>query len=120
MKIAIIDDSIFMRRLITGAIQQIQPDAVLTEFTNGEEALAQLPKLAPDLITLDMLMPKMDGLALLEALKTSALRPRVIVITANVQNSVRQKCADFGVTDFIEKPITFDKLQASFTKLLAA
>lgn len=120
MKIAIVDDSKFMRRLIREAVRQLSPRADITEFDDGEAALDKLPDVSPDVITLDMVMPKVGGLEFLERLRILPNPPRVIVITANIQNSVRQKCAELGVTDFIEKPITFDKLQAAFFKLLTA
>src|SRR5262245_62155681 len=115
MKIAVVDDSKFMRRLIREAIKQLSPQADVTEFDDGEVALTQLPALQPDVVTLDMVMPKVGGLEFLDRIKDQPARPKIIVVTANIQNSVRQKCADLGVTDFIEKPITFDKLQVAFT-----
>lgn len=117
MKIAIIDDSKFMRRLITASIQGIKPDAQLTEFADAADALPAMVDLNPDLITLDMLMPRMSGLEFLERMRGAGRQPRVIVITADIQKSVRERCAECGVQDFIQKPITPEKLQASFSKL---
>ncbi|HXG49267.1 MAG TPA: response regulator [Methylomirabilota bacterium] len=120
MKIAIIDDSVFMRRLVRAAFAQASPGAEITEFAEAETALAELPALAPDLITVDMLMPKLHGLEFLARLRQQARQPRVIVVTADIQKSIRERCAELGVTEFIEKPITFDKLHATLTRLLAA
>jgi CheY-like chemotaxis protein len=117
MKIAIIDDSLFMRGLIRNAFLQAMPGAEITEFVDGAQAWEQLPALAPDLVTLDMLMPRMGGLELLAHLRSLPAPPRVIVITANIQQTVRQRCADLGVDDFIAKPITFEKLTAALAPL---
>lgn len=118
MKIAIIDDSKFMRRLITASIQEVRPDATLTEFVDAADALPKISELKPDLITLDMLMPKMSGLEFLEKIRDLPERPRVVVVTADIQKSVRERCTEWGVHDFIQKPITPEKLQAAFSKLV--
>ncbi len=120
MKIAIVDDSLFMRRLIRTALLEAHPQAQVDEFGDASLALAALPALGPDLVTLDLLMPGMSGLAFLSAMEGNARRPRIIVISADVQKTVRQKCRDLGATDFIEKPITLEKLQAALGKLIAA
>lgn len=120
MKIVVIDDSPFMRRLIRSALLEAHPTAQILEFGDANLALAALPGLAPDLITLDLLMPGMNGLTFLTELKATGSHPRVIVISADVQKTVRQKCHDLGATDFIDKPITLEKLQLALGKLIAA
>lgn len=119
MKIAIVDDSQFMRRLIREAFHQVNPSFEIIEFADSSEAIERLPALAPDLITLDLLMPKLSGIEFLRRLRELPAKPRVVVMTADIQKSVRQKCAELGVQDFIEKPITFDKLQGALSKLAA-
>lgn len=118
-KVAVVDDSQFMRRLIRAALGQVNPELEVVEFADSEEALLRLPELAPDLITLDMLMPKVNGLQFLDRLKQQPGAPPVIVITADIQKSVREKCAEHGVHGFIEKPITYEKLQTAFARLAA-
>ncbi len=118
-KVAVVDDSQFMRRLIRAALTQVNPTLEVTEFADSEAALAGLPALAPDLITLDMLMPKVNGLQFLDRLREMPVQPPVIVITADIQKSVREKCAEHRVHGFIEKPITYEKLQATFARLAA-
>ncbi len=118
-KVAVVDDSQFMRRLIRAALVQVNPELEVTEFADSEEALAKLSALAPDLITLDMLMPKVHGLQFLERLRAMPVQPPVVVITADIQKSVREKCAEHKVHGFIEKPITYEKLQTAFSKLAA-
>ncbi len=118
-KIAVVDDSQFMRRLIRAALTQVNPEFEVTEFADSEEAIKAIPALAPDLITLDMLMPKLNGLQFLDRLRGLAVQPPVIVITADIQKSVREKCSEHRVHGFIEKPITYDKLQTAFSKLAA-
>lgn len=120
MKVVIIDDSLFMRRLIRSALRESQPEVQIEEFSDATVALAALPGLAADLVTLDILMPGMTGVAFLTRLDEIQPHPRVIVISADVQKTVRQRCLELGATDFIEKPITPEKLQLALGKLIAA
>lgn len=118
MKVAIIDDSQFMRGLIVKALKTLHPEATLFDFENPEKALAELPKLQPDLITLDLLMPHLNGFEFLDQLAKTSLRPRILVITADVQKAVRQRCAEAGVHAFVEKPVTLEKLRAALLEVL--
>ena len=120
MKVVIIDDSTFMRRLIRSALLETDPKVHVEEYGDAALALAAIPGLAPDLITLDMLMPGMNGLTFLAELNAAGSHPRVIVISADVQKTVRQKCQELGATDFIDKPITLEKLQLALGKVIAA
>ena len=119
MNVAIIDDSLFMRRLIRAALQDAYPEAKLTEYADAAKALTELPALAPDLITLDMLMPGMTGLEFLAKLRETTLQSRIIIVTADVQKTIRQKCVELGANAFIDKPITFEKLQLALGKIMA-
>lgn len=113
MKIAVVDDSQFMRGLIATGLAQLHPDAQIVEFADPSEALRAFPQLQPDLITLDLLMPELSGFQVLEQLRGMSLHARIVVITADVQPTVRQRCADAGVHAFVEKPVTLKKLRAA-------
>ncbi len=113
MKIAVIDDSQFMRGLIVAGLGQLHPSAAIVEFADPAEALRALPQLQPDLITLDLLMPGLSGFQVLDQLGGLSLRARIVVITADVQPSVRERCAAAGVHAFVEKPVTLEKLRAA-------
>lgn len=114
MKIAIVDDSAFMRGLIARTLRRLVPDAELHEFADPVEALKLIPALAPELITLDLLMPGLSGLDFLRRIKRKKVAARVIVVTADVQASIRKKCAAAGAYAFVEKPVTAAKLRAAF------
>ncbi len=120
MKIFIVDDSSFSRKVIADAILRAAPDAVLIPFAEPEEALARFPGEKPDLVTIDMVMPKMHGIELIEKLRATGVPTRLVVITADIQASTRERCAALQVNDFIEKPITAEKIRAAFARILAA
>jgi CheY-like chemotaxis protein len=119
MKIAIIEDSIFMRKVTAMTVKRLCPEAELFEFADASEALKALGRVAPDLITLDLLMPGMSGLEFLRRVRRRKLAARIIVITADVQPVVRQRCLDAGASAFVEKPITLAKLKAALEEVAA-
>lgn len=101
------------------ADNNIQLCAALTEFLNGqgdmevvgcaydgEEALEMIEKTAPDVVLLDITMPRLDGLAVLERLGELQLhkRPRVIVLTALARDDIAQRFAEMGADYYLLKP----------------
>jgi two-component system chemotaxis response regulator CheY len=119
MKVAIIEDSVFMRKVTAMTVKRLCPQAELFEFAEAGEALALLGQISPDIITLDLLMPGMSGLEFLQQARLRQLSARIIVITADVQPVVRQRCLDSGAHAFVEKPITLAKLKAALEEVAA-
>ncbi len=120
MKIFIVDDSSFSRKVIADAIRAVRPDAELVPFGDSVEALEQFPIQKPDAATIDMVMPKLHGLELIEKLRETGVTARLIVMTADIQSFTRERCAALQVSDFIEKPITAAKIRAAFATLFGA
>lgn len=113
MKIAIIEDSNFMRSVTVMTLKRLYPKARIFEYADAGEALKALGRVAPDLITLDLLMPGIGGLEFLKRVRRRRLRARIVVVTADVQPVVRQRCIDAGAHAFVEKPISLAKLRAA-------
>lgn len=113
MKIAIIEDSHFMRSVTVMTVKRLFPGAELFEFGDAQEALKALRQVGPDIITLDLLMPGMGGLEFLRRVRRRKLAARIVVITADVQPAVRERCIRAGAHAFVEKPITLAKLRAA-------
>jgi DNA-binding response OmpR family regulator len=79
--------------------------------TNGSEALRLLPDVRPDLMLLDLMMPLLDGWAVLEAIPlVGAQRPRVVVVSARTGPEDRRRAAEHEVDAFIGKPFDMDEL----------
>ncbi len=108
MKIFVIDDSSFSRKAIMSVLREIVPDATLIPFGDGEEALGRFTEEKPDAMTVDIVMPKIQGLELIEKVRATGIPTTIIAITSDVQTSTRQRCAALGAT-FIEKPFTKEK-----------
>jgi CheY-like chemotaxis protein len=90
------------------------------EAGNGAEALDTIARQAPDLMVLDLNMPVMDGLSVLEKMKTlaAANRPRVIILTAYGSIPAAVKATRLGAVDFLEKPITPTDLRQAVRSVL--
>ncbi len=106
-KILLVDDEAAIRRSLTGILSDEGYEVGLA--TNGEEALSLISDDAPDLVLLDIWLPGMDGLAVLEKIKAYNPLLPVIMISGhgNVENAV--KATRLGAFDFIEKPLDMDK-----------
>ncbi|MBP3695092.1 MAG: response regulator [Thermoguttaceae bacterium] len=87
--------------------------------TDGNQGLLMTEQKKPDLIILDMMMPKRSGFLVLENLRRTLPVPiRVIMITANEGNRHKSYAETLGVDDYIRKPFPMDRLLASVERLL--
>lgn len=103
IRVVVVDDSAFSRRTITKMLEGIKGIEVVGFATNGEEGIRKVIALKPDLITLDLEMPKMDGFTLLRILTTRFSVP-VIVISALSGADKVFKALELGALDFVAKP----------------
>ncbi|MEM5948020.1 response regulator [Spirochaetia bacterium 38H-sp] len=110
-KILIADDSIF----VTKQLRQILTSAgfeVVGEANTGEEAVEKYKELAPnvDLVTLDITMPKMDGITALEKIMEFDKSARVIIVSALGRDDLVKKALMLGAKNFIVKPLQRQKV----------
>ena len=103
IRIVVVDDSAFSRRSITRMLEGIASVEVVGYAINGEEGIQKVIALKPDLVTLDLEMPKMDGFTLLRILTTRFSLP-VIVISALSSADKVFKALELGALDFVAKP----------------
>lgn len=106
MRIVVIDDTILYRKLISDVISAIPGIDVVKRCRNGQIGLEAIRLLKPDLITLDLDMPELNGLELLDILQEEGIEVGVIVISAHTKAGSIQtlKALDKGAFDFITKP----------------
>jgi two-component system chemotaxis response regulator CheB len=106
LRVLVADDSSVFRRAITDALTTIPDVQVVGSAPNGKIALQKVLELKPDLLTLDMEMPEMDGLAVLEALKQAGSTTSVMVISAVTMRGGRltMQALEKGAFDFLTKP----------------
>lgn len=116
-RILITDDALFMRVtlkniLTTGGYE------VVGEAQNGAEAVRLYNSLKPDLVTMDITMPEMDGLAALKAIRDGDPNARVVMVTAMGQKNLVVEAIQGGAKDFIVKPFQPDRVIEAVKKLI--
>lgn len=108
ISVLIVDDSALARRLLSGMISSDPELEVAGEARNGIEAISMTRKLNPDVVTMDVLMPEMDGLAALEYIMNKSPRP-VVMISALTKEGAdfTLRALELGAVDCIAKPDQF-------------
>lgn len=108
MKVLIADDSVLFRKVLADVLGSLPDIEVVGYASNGKVALQKVRETHPDLLTLDMEMPEMDGLAVLDELKRMDNVPVVIVVSAQTLQGGRLtiQALQRGAFDFITKPDT--------------
>ncbi len=106
VRVLVVDDSAFIRASVTRLLE-IDPDLVVVgHAANGEEALSRTAQLKPDVVTLDLHMPVMDGLQALGYLVREHSQPVVVLSTLAVEGSFNTfRSLALGAVDFVTKPV---------------
>lgn len=108
MKIMVVDDSFFVRTLITKTLQNI-PEGEIVTACNGQEAYDLLTKENPNVIVTDLLMPEMNGWELIKLIKQENQSIKIIVISSDIQTATRTELEQLGISAFINKPFNNEK-----------
>ncbi|MGI5862380.1 MAG: chemotaxis-specific protein-glutamate methyltransferase CheB [Myxococcales bacterium] len=103
IRVLVVDDSAYNRRAITEMLESAGDIAVVATASDGEEGLKQAIALKPDVITLDLEMPRMNGFTFLRLLMARAPIP-VIVISGYARRADVFKAMELGAIDFVAKP----------------
>ena len=113
----IVDDSRTMRKMLAGALKEAGIE-VIGNAGNGIEALEQLKTIKPDLITLDITMPEMDGLDALRFIKKDNPDQKVLMVSAAGQKEKVLEALKLGALDFIQKPFEPEEVIKTIQKAL--
>ena len=103
VRVVVVDDSAFSRRTITKMLESMKGIEVVGFATNGEDGIQKVIALKPDLVTLDLEMPKMDGFTLLRILTTRFSVPVVVISALSGADKVF-RALELGALDFVAKP----------------
>jgi two-component system response regulator MprA len=114
--ILVVDDEPAVRQALSSSL--VFEGYQVAEAADGVEALEQVEKLRPDLIVLDVLMPRMDGLTACRRLRTQGDRVPVLMLTARDMVGDRVTGLDAGADDYLVKPFELDELLARIRALL--
>lgn len=104
LKVLVVDDSAVFRRALSRAFTDLPGVELVGCANEGSEALQKIRTLAPDLVTLDLEMPGMDGLTTLRLMREQGFNKKVVVLSAlgGERRTVEALC--LGADDFIQKP----------------
>lgn len=116
-RIMIVDDAAFMRITIKNMLQKSE-HVVVGEAENGRIAVEKYLELKPDIVTMDITMPEMDGLAALKAIRKDDPNAKVIMVSAMGQEAMVRDAVLNGAKGFIVKPFKEDGILAAISKLV--
>lgn len=106
IKVLIVDDSFFMRKVISDILTSDPDIVVVGQASDGLEALDRIGELHPDVVTLDIMMPKLSGFSALERIMAIERPPAVLMVSAYTKEDaeITLNCLAMGAVDFVLKP----------------
>lgn len=116
-KVLIVDDAAFMRMMIKDILEKGGFE-IVGEANNGLKAVELFKKEKPDVVTMDITMPDMDGIEAVKAIKEFDPAAKVIMCSAMGQQTMVMDAIKAGAKDFIVKPFQPDRVIEAVTKVL--
>ena len=111
IRVLVVDDSVVVRRLVSEVLAQDLALAVVGSAANGKIALSKIPQVNPDIVTLDMEMPEMDGLQTLAAIRVTWPKMPVIMFSTLTRRGATATldALALGASDYVTKPEKLDR-----------
>lgn len=116
-KILIVDDAAFMRMMIKDILSKNGYE-IVGEAADGMQAIEKFKETQPDLVTMDITMPEMDGITALKEIKKLNPNAKVIMCSAMGQQAMVIDAIQAGAKDFIVKPFQADRVLEAISKTL--
>ena len=117
LKLMIVDDSNIMRRRIERS-QQFEELQLVGTAGNGVEALELFKKTDPDVVTMDLTMPRMDGIECISHLVALKPEVRILVVSALADKATAVEAMEKGANGFLNKPFTDRQLNEAIAELM--
>ncbi len=114
--ILVVDDSRTSRRILKDLLEK-NGHVVVGEAVNGQDGYDSYNKLNPDIVTMDITMPEVDGIESLRLIKKADPNAKVIMITAAGQKEKMMEALKYGASDFISKPFNEEVVLDTIKKL---
>ena len=117
-KVLIVDDAKFMRHLIKNILTGMGCE-IVGEACDGEEAFTMFEELRPDVVTMDIVMPKASGIDALKAIRTSDPNAKVVMISAIDQREPLMEALKLGAVDYVVKPFEKERVEEAMQRVIA-
>lgn len=117
-RVLIVDDAVVMRMMIKGILSK-NGFEVVGEAQNGVEAVDKYKQLMPDLVTMDMVMPEMDGISAVKQIIAHDSNAKIIMCTSMGQQALVVEAIQAGAKSFITKPFQPPKILETIEKVLS-
>lgn len=118
MKYLVVDDSRMARKMLLKALKDLEiSDAEIVECSNGEDALIQYKQNSFDICFMDLTMPILNGFEATKAICEFDNNAKVIIVSADIQDSSMKIAKDNGAIGFIKKPVNSENLSIMLNKL---
>jgi CheY-like chemotaxis protein len=114
--VLIVDDAAFSRRMLRKYVEA--EGCQVLEAENGQQALEMVQQYQPNCILTDLLMPDVDGFQLLQLLREQGWTTPIAIVTADIQDTSRQRGAELGAAEFINKPAKESEVRQTVRRLL--
>lgn len=115
-KVLIVDDALFMRMMLKDILTK-NGFEVIGEAENGAQALEKYKELKPDIVTMDIVMPDVDGLEAVKTIISHDPSAKIIMCSAMGQQALVMEAIALGAQDFITKPFSPPKLIETMKKV---
>ncbi|MCD6228998.1 MAG: response regulator [Candidatus Omnitrophica bacterium] len=119
-KILIVDDALFMRKML-GDILKKEGFEICGEAENGKEAIEKYKELKPDLVTMDIVMPRMeeiDGIGAVKEIIRIDPNAKIVMVSAMGQHALVVEAIQAGAKDFIVKPFQPSRVVEAIRRVL--
>lgn len=116
--VLVVDDAAFMRHMIKTILKELGHE-VVGEASDGEEACRMYDELTPELVTMDLIMPKMGGLDTLKKICQKDPGAKIVVISAIDQRGPLMEALKSGAADYLVKPFEKERVEEAVNRVLA-
>jgi len=118
LNVLIVDDSLIMRVNLVRSLEGLGHN-IASEATDGSSSITAYQKYKPDLVTMDITMPDMDGITAVKKIKEFDDAANIIMVTSHGQEAMVMNALKAGAKGYILKPISSEKLKESIGKIFS-